>query len=753
MMAETSTVGCSIGMDTAVRSTSYRPLSVKLKIPTRVQPEVSPPVGMEGQYTNKIKYVEKHLLRKLVNQDFAAPFMEPVDSEALNVPTYYTIINNPMDLGTVIQRVENRYYRSVKDLIHDLRLIVTNCYTFNRSYSSIYRKGVQLEKFVLKVLAKLPRGEELPCSKDNPALAQVKLQCQSKLKQLLDRTEQMDEPERDFFQSKLKDLSRKVDKSRVHSMENFDRRFENMLKHCHNRAKHIFQLCESDPSQSVPMALDDDGNEIPLPSEDFIKVFGPGNWPSHKPHLNWQDSLISALNITADGLKEALAKCQQEKPKEQWQQQKLKEIKKSQGQTLKEEKGQGELERKVQKKEEEKLPYTKKLQQILISAKIIDQGRNFDTNLAESSDDEKGRVKPNFVSVEERRILKMQFEQLSPESMHDVMHIIEQSEHGCVSNTDRKYNVMYFRPLTISLMKRAMDSASGLPNKAKKTPAKRAPKAIQEPKPKRTYKPRKNAQQKAQDMTSGEDSIASFNDHQFQMPMPLNDPTGPQEGNTQTKPKRTYKPRKNALQKAQDMTSGEDSNASVNDHQFQMPMPLNDPTAPQEGNTQTKPKRTYKPRKNAQQKAQDMTSGEDSIASVNDHQFQMSVPLNNPTGPQEGNTQTKPKRTYKPRKNAQQKAQDMTSGEDSNASVNDHQFQMPMPLNNPTGSQEGSTQTKPKRTYKPRKNAQQMAQDMTAGEDSSASVNDHDFQMPMPLNNPAGPRKYIRKNMGTGKRI
>jgi len=50
------------------------------------------------------------------------------------VPNYYKIISNPMDLGTVRSRLSKthfNHYQSVEEFVADLQLIFTNCDTFN----------------------------------------------------------------------------------------------------------------------------------------------------------------------------------------------------------------------------------------------------------------------------------------------------------------------------------------------------------------------------------------------------------------------------------------------------------------------------------------------------------------------------------------------------------------------------------------------------------------------------------------------
>lgn len=46
---------------------------------------------------------------------------------------YHDIIKQPMDLGTIKQRLETNQYYSAKDCIRDFQLMFKNCYTYNRT--------------------------------------------------------------------------------------------------------------------------------------------------------------------------------------------------------------------------------------------------------------------------------------------------------------------------------------------------------------------------------------------------------------------------------------------------------------------------------------------------------------------------------------------------------------------------------------------------------------------------------------------
>ena len=58
-------------------------------------------------------------------------FMEPVDAEGLNIPTYYAVIKKPMDFGKVQRMMASGEIQSLKDFDKNVRLIFDNCYKFN----------------------------------------------------------------------------------------------------------------------------------------------------------------------------------------------------------------------------------------------------------------------------------------------------------------------------------------------------------------------------------------------------------------------------------------------------------------------------------------------------------------------------------------------------------------------------------------------------------------------------------------------
>ncbi|KAG5768944.1 hypothetical protein H9Q72_003702 [Fusarium xylarioides] len=82
-------------------------------------------------------------------------FMEPVDAEGLNIPHYYSIIKKPMDLGKVARMLKSGDINNIKDFDKNVRLIFSNCYTFNGSVdqgNTVSYVASQLEDYYNKLM-------------------------------------------------------------------------------------------------------------------------------------------------------------------------------------------------------------------------------------------------------------------------------------------------------------------------------------------------------------------------------------------------------------------------------------------------------------------------------------------------------------------------------------------------------------------------------------------------------------------------
>jgi bromodomain-containing factor 1 len=119
----------------------------------------SGPVSFDSSPMTPIqhKYILEQV-RKAKKVKFALFFLKPVDWAALNIPTYPEIIKNPMDLGTMEDKLKKHAYKSADDLMADFNLIVDNCVTFNGTAHSISEAALNLRAYFNKNMSLMPTG-------------------------------------------------------------------------------------------------------------------------------------------------------------------------------------------------------------------------------------------------------------------------------------------------------------------------------------------------------------------------------------------------------------------------------------------------------------------------------------------------------------------------------------------------------------------------------------------------------------------
>ena len=73
--------------------------------------------GLQAEEWNACKAV----LKEIRKHKDASPFLDPVDWKGLGIPDYPTIIKRPMDLGTVLQRLEANEYGSPAEMAEEIK--------------------------------------------------------------------------------------------------------------------------------------------------------------------------------------------------------------------------------------------------------------------------------------------------------------------------------------------------------------------------------------------------------------------------------------------------------------------------------------------------------------------------------------------------------------------------------------------------------------------------------------------------------
>ncbi|VDN10338.1 unnamed protein product [Dibothriocephalus latus] len=82
--------------------------------------------------TNQLEYIKKHVVTALQKDQLVWPFLKPVDHQKLNLPDYPKIIKHPMDLGTIKQRLNLKFYKCASECLDDIFTMFRNCYIFNK---------------------------------------------------------------------------------------------------------------------------------------------------------------------------------------------------------------------------------------------------------------------------------------------------------------------------------------------------------------------------------------------------------------------------------------------------------------------------------------------------------------------------------------------------------------------------------------------------------------------------------------------
>ncbi|CAG8434118.1 5302_t:CDS:2 [Diversispora eburnea] len=90
------------------------------------------------------------VLKQLKNKHISMPFREPVNSN--EVSDYYDIIKDPMDLSTVLKRVENDRYQSLSEFAVDVQKIWDNARTYNKSDTIFYKSAGELEAIFREIM-------------------------------------------------------------------------------------------------------------------------------------------------------------------------------------------------------------------------------------------------------------------------------------------------------------------------------------------------------------------------------------------------------------------------------------------------------------------------------------------------------------------------------------------------------------------------------------------------------------------------
>lgn len=125
----------------------------------------------------KPKYLDfqnkcRRVLEQLFAHESSWPFTHPVKRD--EVPTYHEVIKEPMDLSTMMRRVNQGYYENRMTFEADLAKIFKNARIFNPKQSTYVKKADTLEKFAQELMEGFKNNNTLPVSNLSQINTQIK---------------------------------------------------------------------------------------------------------------------------------------------------------------------------------------------------------------------------------------------------------------------------------------------------------------------------------------------------------------------------------------------------------------------------------------------------------------------------------------------------------------------------------------------------------------------------------------------------
>ncbi|KAF1330776.1 Transcription initiation factor, partial [Globisporangium splendens] len=105
------------------------------------------------------------ILKGLMVNPKAGPFLAPVDPVALGIPDYFQVIKEPMDLGTIRQNLEGGYYDDASVFADHVRLVFRNAMLYNAAHSQVHifaqKLSEDFEKRIKSLNLKAAANEKL----------------------------------------------------------------------------------------------------------------------------------------------------------------------------------------------------------------------------------------------------------------------------------------------------------------------------------------------------------------------------------------------------------------------------------------------------------------------------------------------------------------------------------------------------------------------------------------------------------------
>ena len=117
----------------------------------------APPDGDDSVTQPRLQHMKK-VISNLKKSNASQAFRLPVDYVALNILNYPDVVKEPMDLGTIDNKLKQNSYTSISDFTRDFELIVGNCIKFNGREHAITQAALKMQSSFNNQMSNLPRA-------------------------------------------------------------------------------------------------------------------------------------------------------------------------------------------------------------------------------------------------------------------------------------------------------------------------------------------------------------------------------------------------------------------------------------------------------------------------------------------------------------------------------------------------------------------------------------------------------------------
>lgn len=99
------------------------------------------------EQTTTLWHLCEALLKSLLAQTSATPFLAPVDPIVHHAPDYHVIITQPMDLGTAMKKLRHGEYGNLRAFRDDIVLVFSNAFKYNPPQHVVHELAKSLKAF------------------------------------------------------------------------------------------------------------------------------------------------------------------------------------------------------------------------------------------------------------------------------------------------------------------------------------------------------------------------------------------------------------------------------------------------------------------------------------------------------------------------------------------------------------------------------------------------------------------------------